>query len=159
MDRICLNRLLLITATRNSTGPYLEGEDDGVSTAAFTNKSSGLTERTVLHMAQTLSDHSPRIVKPWKLFGRASSAFLSSTLTILTVIFSITLFRFWTITCEQIRIWFCSSVGDPWHIGADPDPYFWLMYPDPDPDPTPDQIPFFSEFKHAKNVFFHIFFL
>jgi hypothetical protein len=76
MDRICLNRLLLITATRNSTGPYLEGEDDGVSTAAFTNKSSGLTERTVLHMAQTLSDHSPRIVKPWKLFGGASSAFL-----------------------------------------------------------------------------------
>jgi hypothetical protein len=31
------------------------------------------------------------------------------------------------------------------------------MDPDPDPDPTPDQIPFFSEFKDAKNEFFLIF--
>ncbi len=34
---------------------------------------------------------------------------------------------------NQIHSWL-SSVGDPWHFGADPrDPYLWL----PDPDPTP----------------------
>ncbi len=37
-----------------------------------------------------------------------------------------------------------SSVGDPWHFGADPDP-----------NPTP----FFSDFKNAKQNFFHISFL
>jgi hypothetical protein len=59
-----LNRLHRINATLNPTRPYLEGKDDGLSTAAFTYKSSGLTQRTVLHMAQALSDHAPRIVKP-----------------------------------------------------------------------------------------------
>jgi hypothetical protein len=29
-----------------------------------------------------------------------------------------------------------TSVGDPWHFGADPDPHFWLMDPDPDPNPA-----------------------
>ncbi len=43
-----------------------------------------------------------------------------------------------------------SSVGDSWHFGADPDPYFWLM----DLDPTP----FFFDIKNAKKIFcFHIF--
>ncbi len=92
--------------TRNPARPYLEGKDDRLSTAAFTYKSSGLTQRTVLHMAQTLCDHSPRIVKPWKLFGRAGSAFSWLELT-LTLIFFFKLFRFWAITCEKIWVGFC----------------------------------------------------
>ncbi len=44
-----------------------------------------------------------------------------------------------------------TSVGDPWHFGADPDPHLWLMGPDPAPDQTPD------DFKDEKKYF--IFFL
>jgi hypothetical protein len=42
-------------------------------------------------------------------------------------------------------------------FGADTDPHLWLK--DPDPDPTPDPAPFFRDFKDAKIIFFHIFFL
>ncbi len=55
-----------------------------------------------------------------------------------------------------------SSVGDPWHLGADPDQYLWLMDPDPvlDPDPTPDPTFFFIDFKDAtKKIIFTHFFL
>ncbi len=47
-----------------------------------------------------------------------------------------------------------TSVGDPWHFGADPDPHphLWLM--DPDPGPPPDPTPFLSDFKDAKKKFF-----
>jgi hypothetical protein len=31
--------------------------------------------------------------------------------------------------------------------------------PTPDPDPNPDLTPFFSDFKDAKQFFFHLFFL
>ncbi len=31
-----------------------------------------------------------------------------------------------------------SSVGNPWHFGADPDLDLWLKDPNPAPDPTPD---------------------
>ncbi len=44
------------------------------------------------------------------------------------------------------------AVGDPWHFGADPDPYLWVM--DSDSDPTLDPTPFFSIFKDAKKNFF-----
>ncbi len=44
------------------------------------------------------------------------------------------------VTLFQIR------VGDPWHFGADP-------------DLAPDPTPFFIDFKDAKKIFFHIFFL
>ncbi len=44
-----------------------------------------------------------------------------------------------------------SSVGDPWHIGADP----YLLI---DLDPTPDPTLFVSDFKDAKKKFL-IFFL
>ncbi len=47
-----------------------------------------------------------------------------------------------------------SSVADPWHFDADPDPHIWLM----DLDPTPDPTPFFNYIKDAKN-FFSWFFL
>ncbi len=53
-----------------------------------------------------------------------------------------------------------TSVGDPWHFGADPDPrictYLWLMDPDlaSDQDPTPDPSSFFIDFKDAKKIFF-----
>ncbi len=40
-----------------------------------------------------------------------------------------------------------TSVKDPLHLGADPDPHLWLM--DLDPDPTPDLTPFLSDFKNA----------
>jgi hypothetical protein len=51
-------------------------------------------------------------------------------------------------TASTVRI--VESVGDPWHIGADPDPHLWLT----DPDPTV----FFSDFKSAKKLYFpHIF--
>ncbi len=41
-------------------------------------------------------------------------------------------------------------------VSGSPDPYLWLM----DPDPTPDPTPFFSDFKDAKKkYFFHIFLL
>jgi hypothetical protein len=53
-----------------------------------------------------------------------------------------------------------SSVVDPWHFGADPDPDLWLMDPVPHPDPTPDPTPFFIDCKDSKKTyFFHIFFL
>ncbi len=48
-----------------------------------------------------------------------------------------------------------SSVGDLWHFGAEPDPYLWLM--DPDPDPTSDPTPFFIDFKDANKIFFSYF--
>ncbi len=57
----------------------------------------------------------------------------------------------WILIYKKI-LWVRSSVGDPWHFGADPDPrdpYFWLM----DADPTPDPTPFFSDFKNAKKNF------
>ncbi len=56
-----------------------------------------------------------------------------------------------------------TSVGDPWHFGADPDPdprirTLWLMDSALDPDPTPDPIPFFSDFKDAKKITFSYYF-
>ncbi len=46
------------------------------------------------------------------------------------------------------------SVGDPWHLGADPDPHLWLT----DLDPTSDPTPLSNDFKDAKKNFFpHIF--
>ncbi len=41
-----------------------------------------------------------------------------------------------------------------------PDPYLWLMDPDPVPDldPTPDSTPFFIDFKDAKKYFFSPYF-
>ncbi len=47
-----------------------------------------------------------------------------------------------------------TGVGDLGHVGADPDPRLRT-----DPDPTPDLTPFFRDFKDAKKLFFHIFFL
>ncbi len=41
-----------------------------------------------------------------------------------------------------------------WCGSGSPDPYLWLI----DPDPTPDPTPFFSDFKDVKNLFFFIFF-
>ncbi len=53
-----------------------------------------------------------------------------------------------TYSCKDITL---TSVGDPWHFGCgsrsgSPDPYLWLM----DPDPTP----FFSDLKDAKKIIF-----
>ncbi len=45
-----------------------------------------------------------------------------------------------------------SSVGDPWHFGADSDPFLLLMDPDLAPDPNPTF--FFSDFNDAKKIFF-----
>ncbi len=46
-----------------------------------------------------------------------------------------------------------SSVGDPWHFGADTDLHLLLM----DPDPTQDPTPLFSDFKDAKKICSHFF--
>jgi hypothetical protein len=43
-----------------------------------------------------------------------------------------------------------TSVGDPWHFGAYPDPDRYLRLMDTDPDPTP----FFIDFTDAKFFFF-----
>ncbi len=49
-----------------------------------------------------------------------------------------------------------TSIGDPWHFGADL--YLWLM--DPDPDATHGTTPFFNDFNNSKKYFFlHIIFL
>ncbi len=53
-----------------------------------------------------------------------------------------------------------SSVKDPWHFSADPDPpdpFLWLM--DPDPDPTLDPTPIFSDFKDGNKKICSYFFL
>ncbi len=42
-----------------------------------------------------------------------------------------------------------------WYGSGSPDPYLWLM----DPDPTSDPTPFFIDFKDAKKYFFPYFFL
>ncbi len=56
-----------------------------------------------------------------------------------------------------------TCAGDPWHFGADPDPWIrtlplTLLLTEPDRDPTPDPTPFFSDFKDAKKLIFSHFF-
>ncbi len=49
---------------------------------------------------------------------------------------------------DTIFIYEKTSVGDPWHFGADP--YLWQM----DPDPAPVSTPFFIDLKDAKKFIF-----
>ncbi len=57
--------------------------------------------------------------------------------------------RFYEIQCEGSVTSWCRS--------GSPDPYLWLI--DPDPDPTPDPTPFFIDLKNAKKYLFSYFFL
>ncbi len=60
----------------------------------------------------------------------------------------------WVILCTSIFNW-QTNVGDPWLVGADPDPipYLWLMDPGPDPDPTQDPTSFLVTLRMQKNIF------
>jgi hypothetical protein len=48
----------------------------------------------------------------------------------------------------------CPSVGDPRHLGVDPDPQIRISA---DPNPTPDVTPFFSGSKDAKKKISYFF--
>ncbi len=63
-------------------------------------------------------------------------------------------------SCELLASQCWRSVSFMCGSGSEsPDPYLWLMDPDPDRAPTSDPTPFFNDFKDAKKWFFSYFFL